>query len=78
MDGQVEVFDQIAIFEEIEQAIDLLAIQAQAQERAFRYANPGSLAALELRQQLRDVHSALSRMRRLRDAMLTRPSGLLH
>ena len=69
---------QVAIFCEIEQAIDLLAIQAEAQERLIHYTNPGSLAELDLRQQLRDVHSALHRMRLLRDAMLAQPSGPPH
>ena len=69
---------QATICTEIEQAIDLLAIQAEAQERLIRYTKPGSMAELDLRQQLRDVHSALHRMRLLRDAMRAQPSGHLH
>lgn len=69
---------QVAVFDEIEQAIDLLAIQVEAQTRLIEYTSPGSLAELELRQQLRDVHSALYRMLLLRDALLAEPSGFLH
>ena len=64
--------------EDIEQVIDLLSLQTEAHERLMAYTRPGSMAELDLRQKLRDMHGTLYRMRLLRDAMNTPASGILH